>query len=67
MTVKELIAHLNTGDPEAIVAVFDHFGRPIALTAWDFAFENIKIGHNPQGLVGAYVRVTAVDIGPEPE
>lgn len=67
MKVKELVEHLLTGDQEAEVAVFDYFGKPIPMDKYDFMFEDIKRGHNPQGIVGGYLRVTAVDIGTEPE
>jgi hypothetical protein len=59
--VKDLVAHLLTGDQEARVLVSDHFGQPIPLSPSDFTFVESK------GSFGNYLRVSAVDIGPDPE
>lgn len=58
---------MQTGDPEADVIVRDHFGRPIPMDKWDFNFINYQKGESPQGLMGCYLCVNPIDIGPEPE
>jgi len=70
MTVRELIAHLQTGDQDAEVVVFDHFGQPIELHEFDFDFmrrthypKAVDIPKDKQWFLG----VRAVDIGPEPD
>ena len=67
MNVEELIKHLQTGDQKAEVVVTDHFGKPIKLNEYDFCFVDYKRGESPQGLMGWYLKVSAIDIGPEPE
>jgi hypothetical protein len=64
--VRDLVAHLLTGDQEAEVVVFGYFGEKYEVGKHDFQFLEIKPRDNPQGIVGSFLRVEVPDIGPEP-
>lgn len=67
MKVKDLVAHLLSGDQEAYLVTFGHFGEIHAVNKGNFEFRQVKNGRSPQRVAGSYLSVTCPDIGPDPD
>jgi hypothetical protein len=67
ITAGELAELLSAVPPHVRVIVKDHFGRAREFTVSDFEFVRYRKGELPSGLVGDFVVVHQIDIGPEPE